>query len=67
VAFVPLFAGLFWRRANLTGAYWSIGLGLLAWLPLEFLLANPTVPAQFYGFAASVMGMVAGSLLSRRV
>lgn len=67
VAFVPLFAGLFWRRANLTGAYWSMGLGLVVWLPLEFLLTNPTVPAQFYGFAASIAGMVLGSLISRRV
>lgn len=66
VAFVPLFAGLFWKRANLHGAYWSIGLGLLVWLPLEVMLKDPEIPAQFYGFGASIIGMVFGSLLSAR-
>ncbi len=66
VAFVPLVAGLFWRRANRIGAYASIGLGLAAWLPLEILLKDPSIPPQFYGFAASIVGMVAGSLWSRR-
>lgn len=66
LAFVPLVAGLYWPRANLRGAYWSVILGLLVWLPLEWLLHDPAVPAQFYGFAASIFGMVAGSLLGRR-
>lgn len=66
VAFVPLVAGLFWRRANRQGAYASIGLGLLVWLPLEVLLNDPSIPPQFYGFAASIVGMVAGSLWSSR-
>ncbi|WP_407276455.1 sodium:solute symporter family protein [Halothiobacillus sp. DCM-1] len=67
VAFVPLAAGLFWRRANRIGAYASIALGLAVWLPLEIFLQDPSIPPQFYGFAASILGMVAGSLLSRRV
>lgn len=66
VAFVPLVAGLFWRRANRMGAYFSIGLGLATWLPLEILLKDPSIPPQFYGFAASIVGMVVGSLGSSR-
>lgn len=62
VAFVPLFAGLFWKRANLAGAYWSIGLGLLVWLPLDVMLKDPEIPAQFYGFGTSLLGMVVDSL-----
>ena len=68
VAFVPLAAGLYWRRANRAGAYASIGLGLLVWLPMEAWLPEGTtlLPPQFAGFLASLTGMIAGSLLSVR-
>ena len=68
VAFVPLVAGLYWKPANRMGAYTSIGLGLLVWLPMEAWLPEGTslLPPQFAGFLASLMGMIAGSLLSVR-
>src|SRR4030065_300744 len=37
VAFTPLVAGLYGRRATTQGAYLAIGLGLATWLPLEYL------------------------------
>jgi Na+/proline symporter len=38
VAFVPLVAGLYWKRASNLGAYLAIGLGLATWLPMEFFM-----------------------------
>ena len=68
VAFVPLAAGLYWKRANRAGAYASIGLGLAVWLPMEAWLPEGAalLPPQFAGFLASLTGMIAGSLLSVR-
>jgi Na+/proline symporter len=66
VAFVPLVAGLYWRRANTAGAYLAIGLGLAVWLPLEFLAPEGALPPQFAGFLASVTGMLIGGLLWKK-
>ena len=68
IAFVPLAAGLYWKRANRAGAYAAIGLGLRVWLPMEAWLPEGTslLPPQFAGFLASLIGMIAGSLLSVR-
>jgi SSS family solute:Na+ symporter len=65
LAFVPLVAGLYWKRANTVGAYLAIGLGLATWLPMEFLLpeGEDPIPPQFAGFLMACAGMVAGSLL----
>ncbi len=65
-AFVPLVAGLFWKRANNTGATLSILLGLAVWLGFELVAADGPLPPQFAGFIASALGMVAGSLAVRR-
>jgi len=61
IAFVPLVAGLFWKRANNTGAGVSILLGLLVWLGMEMLAPEAVLPPQFAGFIASALGMVIGS------
>ncbi|MDD3608782.1 MAG: sodium:solute symporter family protein [Halothiobacillaceae bacterium] len=64
VAFVPLVAGLYWSRANSYGAWAAIGLGVLTWIPLEFLLDEEAeLGAHFIGFGAAIVGMVAGSLI----
>src|SRR5882757_4885532 len=42
-AFVPLAAGIFWRRANNAGAILSSALGLAAWLIADFAAAGATV------------------------
>ena len=65
VAFVPLVAGLYWKRATTRGAYLAILLGLAGWLPLEFLAPEGEMPPQFIGFLLSIVGMALGSLTSR--
>jgi solute:Na+ symporter, SSS family len=68
VAFVPLVAGMYWRRASTQGAYLAITLGLLVWIPLEVWLPEGEwfMPPQFAGFLMAVAGMVAGSLVPQR-
>jgi Na+/proline symporter len=64
MAFVPLTCGVYWKRASNQGALLSIFLGLTTWLAI--LLAGPEdpfIPAQFAGLIASIIGMVAGSLM----
>ena len=65
-AFVPLAAGVFWKRASNAGAIASAVAGLIAWLAAEALgSAESIVPAPLVGLAFSIAGMVAGSLVSR--
>jgi SSS family solute:Na+ symporter len=61
-AFVPLVAGLFWRRANGVGALASIAAGLGSWLALEAFAPQGLLPPALGGLAASMAGMAAGSL-----
>ncbi len=64
MAFVPLAAGVYWKRSNNQGALVSIFCGLAVWLSLSaFGSDDPFIPAQFAGLFASAAGMVAGSLL----
>jgi Na+/proline symporter len=62
---VPLAAGIFWKRANNAGATLAVAFGLAAWLAAEALAADATVPPQFVGLAASLLGMVLGSSVPR--
>ncbi|MCP5330493.1 MAG: sodium:solute symporter family protein [Pseudomonadales bacterium] len=59
--FVPLTAGLFWRRASNLGAALSISLGLGSWLILEVFFAELPFEPQLIGLALSLLGMVVGS------
>jgi SSS family solute:Na+ symporter len=62
-AFVPLAAGLYWRRASTQGALAaSIG-GLLVWIAMELVAPDALVPPQLAGLLASIAGMVGGSIL----
>jgi len=61
-AFVPLVAGLFWKRATTQGAVLAIVLGLLTWLMFLATPAGEVFPAQLAGLIAAVVGMVIGSL-----
>jgi solute:Na+ symporter, SSS family len=63
-AFVPLAAGLFWKRASNFGAALSIGLGLGTWLLLELVGFDGPGEPQLVGLVASAIGMVVGSLAS---
>jgi Na+/proline symporter len=64
VAFVPLVAGLYWRRASTRGAHLAILLGALTWIPMELWLpeGEGPIPPQFAGFLMAVAGMLLGSL-----
>ncbi|MBK5104388.1 MAG: sodium:solute symporter family protein [Burkholderiales bacterium] len=61
-AFVPLFAGAFWKRANTQGALLSIVLGIGTWLVADNAAAAAMVPPNLVGFFASIIGMVLGTL-----
>lgn len=61
---VPLVAGMFWKRANATGALLSISLGMLVWLGALWLETD--INPMLWGFAASIVGQLFGSLLSQK-
>jgi solute:Na+ symporter, SSS family len=74
--FVPLIAGLYWKRASSMGAVLSMLVGLGIWfvamwlLPDEEALAQMPdasiwlhIPAMLYGLGASFVAMLAGSLI----
>ena len=61
-AFVPLFAGVYWKRANTSGATLSIVFGVMTWLFLEFSAPEGTVPPQLAGLAMAIVGMVIGGI-----
>ncbi|WP_409281023.1 sodium:solute symporter family protein [Pseudomonas defluvii] len=63
-AAVPLFAGLFWKRATTQGALVSMGLGMASWLWLEYTHTDADFwPPQLAGLLFSWLGMLLGSLL----
>ncbi len=67
-AFIPLFAGLYWSRANTQGALLAIVAGLTTWVGLElFGLPGAVWPPQVVGFLMAGAGMLAGSFLPQWV
>ena len=64
-AFVPLFAGVYWKRANTAGATLSIVMGVMVWLFLYFAMPEGIVPPQLGGFVFSIIGMLIGGLLGK--
>ncbi|MBT9569020.1 MAG: sodium:solute symporter family protein [Thiobacillus sp.] len=65
-AFVPLVAGLYWKRANNLGAGTSIVAGLTAWVAMEFIAPDAALPPQFAGLIASALGMGAASAIGHK-
>jgi solute:Na+ symporter, SSS family len=70
-AFVPLFFGVFWKKANSAGAAASIFFGLLTWGAAEFKLfpttiAGAEVPPQFFGLFAGIVAMIVASLATQQ-
>ncbi len=67
-AIVPLFAGLFWKRANEGAALLSIALGIGVWVACEIIAPEGTTacPPQLAGFAAAALGMIVGGLTFKR-
>ena len=60
-AFIPLLAGVYWKRATTQGALLSIFFGLAVWLGSEAANPDGLLPPQLAGFLASIAGMVIGS------
>jgi solute:Na+ symporter, SSS family len=70
-AFVPLFFGVFWKKANSAGAAASIFFGLLTWGVAEFkwiptMIAGAEVPPQFFGLFAGILAMIVASLATQQ-
>ena len=64
VAFVPLVAGFYWKRATTQGALFAIFAGFFTWIICESFSAGDVIwPPQILGLIAAVTGMTAGSLL----
>jgi SSS family solute:Na+ symporter len=64
-AFVPLAAGIFWRRATTQGALAAIFGGLLSWVLIEVLIGEASpVPPQLIGLGVSLL--MTASLLPHR-
>jgi len=61
--FVPMTAGLYWKRANLTGCLLSMGLGFGVWFACN--QAETTFPAILYGLGASLVGMAMGTWVGK--
>ncbi|TWT77516.1 Sodium/pantothenate symporter [Posidoniimonas polymericola] len=62
-AFVPLTAGLYWRRATNRGAVSSLALGVGVWILFFSTTLGGVFPSQLAGLLAAVVGMIVGSLL----
>lgn len=56
--FIPLLGGLYWRRANTTGAMLSIVVGMVVWLWGE--IAVWSTPSILWGLLASTIAMFVG-------
>ena len=63
-AFVPLAAGLFWKRASNLGAGLAMTLGLSTWIVLEITGIEEPIEPQLIGVVASLIGMLIGSWIS---
>lgn len=67
-AFVPLVAGVYWKKANNVGALTSIAFGVSTWSVLEYISLQMAVndqtllvPPQLAGLFMAIVGMILGS------
>jgi len=61
--FVPLTAGLYWKRGNEAGAILSIILGTAGYIAAEW--TGTETPSLFVGLLSSIGGMLLGSFFIR--
>lgn len=57
--FVPLTAGLYWKRASNFGALLSMSTGIVVWIVFEWMPTD--IPSLIWGLLASILAMVVGS------
>ncbi|GAB4009242.1 sodium:solute symporter family protein [Spirosoma migulaei] len=62
--FVPLTAGIYWKRATLTGCLYAMVVGLGVWLICVWQTTE--TPPILWGLLASTIAMVVGSLIPQR-
>lgn len=74
---IPIYFGVFWRRANRTGMWLSLASGIAAYISVVAVVMSREqvgffdaikpafVPAVFISTAASLLGMTAGSLAGK--
>jgi Na+/proline symporter len=60
--FVPLTAGLYWKRASDAGALSSITIGMAVWIYFEFI-GSSDIPSLILGGLASLFAMIVVSWL----
>lgn len=58
--FIPLNAGLWWRRSSAMGSHLSMIAGLCVWAYFHFL-APVAIPAIWFGLLASMFGLLIGT------
>ncbi|MBN3518875.1 sodium:solute symporter family protein [Algoriphagus lutimaris] len=58
--FVPLTAGLYWKKASPTGCLLSMMVGMISYLISDQL--NPVIDAHIIGLAFSILAMIIGSI-----
>ena len=62
---VPFIMGVWWTRANRTGALSSMAVGISAWIVTLFVA--PELPADFIGLAASLITMLVVTPLTQKL
>ena len=62
--FVPLTAGLYWKRSNSLGAILSMTLGTLFWIVC--LKVKTTTSPMLIGLFVSMLGMIIGSIIKKK-
>ena len=60
--FVPLTAGLYWRKSSNKGAILAMCLGLAIWIYFEFIIESEW-PSLVPGLLAILIAMIIGSIL----
>nr|WKN34216.1 sodium:solute symporter family protein [Tunicatimonas sp. TK19036] len=62
--FVPLMAGLYWKKATELGAIFSISLGMISWLIFEYV--ETLMPSLLWGLLGSFFGQWLGDQIAHR-
>jgi len=62
---VPFILGVWWKKANRTGALSAMGAGLSAWLLTLFFA--PHLPADFVGLGVSLLTMLVVTPLTQKI
>ncbi len=64
--FVPVVAGIWWKRANRIGGVAAFVVGAIVYLFFQFRADTPPMSAILFGLPASLLAMIVGSLSTQR-